>query len=644
MTLAGSTCRTRSIASKATKVASGSRYVANHPLFLAHRPRKPVVGDKLLLCRNASTGPSRNTQPPGSKSARKAANLDTQTPSAGAKAEMKGTPRGLFGLGPITLALLVLGLTVSGWAGYKFYYTETLYPPPVRAYLKVAIRATMDNDWAKAEAASRKAWEVALSLSPSEFKEDPHLKITGIAAKLGEILESQGKTREAYIVYVEALSELFPQFALYGTLDPDKDFSLFGTSNTVRHPDWSKLELGGKARLRAVGLANRAATLAQGMQRTKAATTPPVTKRPQQDSQRPDGSTSWPPTWTKSWEEIELQLRSFSVTQVLYLTSNTTGIPTSELSTSPDLDTRLPRWLSRMDLAGTCEGLAECYVRRGNIELALALYQTTFQFLLSSKQSMAFDISTAEPLLSTAEAPNNAMLMCMAAGVLTAMGGAVLGTHGPNAGSKAKPVEDLAQKNAVRSWCRESRHLVDAGRRLTGGTPYHNLMRDIQVLGRADKPNAKEIKALDLDDTFLSSLPDVPTQQSTLSDMHVAQEIRDKRLLYIDLKRIQEAGRRKKEAVWKSKTEGPIYGGETPAKRELTNADIWGAGEAAFKTNPLCERTWAAVLYNTGMVEMLDHNPSLAEQYFHLALEHSRRINFLEGVTRSKEALKDLPK
>ena len=100
-----------------------------------------------------------------------------------------------------------------------------------------------------------RAWEVALSIPPSEYKEDPHLKITGIAAKLGEILESQGKTQEAYTVYVEALAELFPQFALYGVSDPDKDYQLFGASNISRHPDWDKLELGGKVRLRAVGLA-----------------------------------------------------------------------------------------------------------------------------------------------------------------------------------------------------------------------------------------------------------------------------------------------------------------------------------------------------------------------------------------------------
>jgi hypothetical protein len=38
----------------------------------------------------------------------------------------------------------------------------------------------------------------------------------------------------------------------------------------------------------------------------------------------------------------------------------------------------------------------------------------------------------------------------------------------------------------------------------------------------------------------------------------------------------------------------------------------------------------------------MDDNKSLAEEYLQLALEHSRRINLIEGVARSKAALKSL--
>lgn len=80
----------------------------------------------------------------------------------------------------------------------------------------------------------------------------------------------------------------------------------------------------------------------------------------------------------------EALLTIWTVTQVLYLASNTTGIPTAQLSTSPELDLkyavsayghrniltnliRLPKWLSRLDLAAPCEGLAEYYVRNNEI-------------------------------------------------------------------------------------------------------------------------------------------------------------------------------------------------------------------------------------------------------------------------------------
>jgi hypothetical protein len=83
---------------------------------------------------------------------------------------------------------------------------------------------------------------------------------------------------------------------------------------------------------------------------------------------------------------------------------------------------------------------------------------------------------------------------------------------------------------------------------------------------------------------------------------------------------------------------------------------------SSLKGNTICERTWAVVLYNTGMVEAViisffssiflfadawsfvqfDGNTSIAEQYLQLALEQSRRINLLEGVQKSKAALRDL--
>lgn len=117
---------------------------------------------------------------------------------------------------------------------------------------------------------------------------------------------------------------------------------------------------------------------------------------------------------------------------------------------------------------------------------------------------------------------------------------------------------------------------------------------------------------------------------------------KDKRLAKLDLEKIQEAGRRLGEIALEGRMSQDV---KMPSSR--------------MTVNPTCERTWAVVLYNTGIVEMVSHcdryptlanqnypqmdgNNSIAEEYLQLALEHSRRTNLLEGVSRSKAALTSL--
>lgn len=196
---------------------------------------------------------------------------------------------------------------------------------------------------------SCRALELAYTTPPSELSPDPHIKLTGIAVKLGEALELSGKKSSALHVYIQTLGQLFPQFDVYkDDNDNHMTFNMDGTLDTEfkrerKHPDWKHLPVGGKSRLRAVGLANRAAMLAEGLQITNTLPPPPAASA----------------EWTKSWNAMELYLRTFSgtfffssvelcrvndissiVTQILYLASNTTGIPTSELATSPELDSK----------------------------------------------------------------------------------------------------------------------------------------------------------------------------------------------------------------------------------------------------------------------------------------------------------------
>lgn len=111
---------------------------------------------------------------------------------------------------------------------------------------------------------------------------------------------------------MQSLAEAFPQFNIYddggqgvnlsdenGTLREDKSFK-----KDPRHPDWKKIQLDGKARLRAVGLANRAAILAEGLARNPMQNmAPPVSV-----TSGNDGTVGW----ASNWSDIEMYLRTFS--------------------------------------------------------------------------------------------------------------------------------------------------------------------------------------------------------------------------------------------------------------------------------------------------------------------------------------------
>ncbi|PVF93398.1 hypothetical protein CPB86DRAFT_790178 [Serendipita vermifera] len=605
-------------------------------------------------------------------------NAQTAAPNASASG------RRLIRLGPLNITVLLLILSGAGWFGWRMYNISTTYPKPVRPHLRRGINAAMKEEWDVAEAAFRQALSTAYSLPPSEFSDEPHLKLTGIAAKLGECLEHAGKNKEAFTVYVETLGNLFEQFKVYDdraheeykVFDGGDLSSASGTSGRERHPDWDILPLSGKTRVRAVGFANRAALLAEMLQNPRTKIPPPhvlgePSSRDRKGEPKAKGQ-SCPPSWTKTWNSLELHLRTFSVTQMLYLASNTTGIPTAELSTSQYLDARLPRWLRRLDLAAPCEGLAEYYVRHGDIELALPLYQTSYQFLLpSSSLAAVANLSTTAPMGTSIESPLDATTMCIAASILTAMSAAVLGndkSQGQHKGSSPSLSGRLISGNntnqnsnphipAVRSWARESRYLVDLSRRVQGGSGYLRLLQGIHILGREDKPKEGEKAAPRSIFGDGAQAPQPPEDPSIKRSTNEPDQlfVRDKRLVKEDLGRIKEADRRVREAEFKEKTEGKGYGTSNwgtkkPESKDDANLSEmigaqWNVGVSNHlkgRDNPTCERTWAVVLYNTGMIEELDGDSSAAEDYFQLALQQSRKINLLEGVERSKAALRNL--
>ena len=124
--------------------------------------------------------------------------------------------------------------------------------------------------------------------------EDPFLKLSGISIQLAECLERAKKPKAAFEVYMQTLPDFFDQFSIYSPKPG---------SVPERHPGWDIAPLTGKGRLRAVGIANRAAMLAQQLQGTGVVL--PAC----------EGSTTTsvgPPPWTKSWEDIEMYLRTFA--------------------------------------------------------------------------------------------------------------------------------------------------------------------------------------------------------------------------------------------------------------------------------------------------------------------------------------------
>jgi hypothetical protein len=279
-----------------------------------------------------------------------------------------------------------------------------------------------------------------------------------------------------------------------------------------------------------------------------------------------------------------------------------------------------------MDMAAPCEALADCYVRRGEIEcvfdilehlrlftpyhlhrLALPLYQASYYFLLSRPVvSASSSISLTSPLSFVMGTPPDPTTMCIAASVLTAMSAAALGIENPRnmlmnrpptpssgsvvGGDPTNVSFKKSRLQAVRSWARESRYLVDLGRRGAGGKPYVNSMAGIDILGREDD-DSKSTSSKGVSRNAKSQESSRRAEDG--EDVDLAEK--DKRLVRLDLERIQEAERRLGESI----LEGRVL--QTGSARLSSKMTV----------NPTCEHTWSVVLYNTGIVELVSLTFSL---------------------------------
>jgi hypothetical protein len=160
-----------------------------------------------------------------------------------------------------------------------------------------------------------RAWETAKSLPIDSFKSQPHLKTSGIAICLGEVLEADNKQAEAYDIYVDALKQIQDAGIKYLT-DLEK--------------------------MRAVSLAYKLGELGEGLE------------KPKEEQEK----------WLTFAVETLLQ-------NVLQVTPSTNGQGTpQEEADSHNIvsELGLPDWVSSVDVAAPFEALATFYSKAGKLE------------------------------------------------------------------------------------------------------------------------------------------------------------------------------------------------------------------------------------------------------------------------------------
>jgi hypothetical protein len=160
-----------------------------------------------------------------------------------------------------------------------------------------------------------RAWETAKSLPIESFQSQPHLKTSGIAICLGEVLEADNKKTEAYDIYVDALKRI---------------------------QDAGIKDLTGPEKMRAVSLAYKLGELGEGLE------------KPKEEQEK----------WLTFAVETLLQ----NVLKVIP-TTNGQGTPHEEADSLIIIsELGLPDWVSTVDVAAPFEALGTFYSKAGKLE------------------------------------------------------------------------------------------------------------------------------------------------------------------------------------------------------------------------------------------------------------------------------------
>ncbi|KAF8587211.1 hypothetical protein K439DRAFT_852412 [Ramaria rubella] len=229
--------------------------------------------------------------------------------------------------------LAIIGLSATAYGVYDFYSSFAIWPAELREDLRPAIRAQQKGDLALSERYLRRAWQTCLTLSKDKLGQDPWLKISGIACKLGEVLEAANLPEKAYEIYAECCALMQSSAA----------------ANELSLPE----------RRRTIALALHLGELSEHLRK-----------------------------------EEEEQWLLWSVEEFIRISRATTGNPALHMDQPEATELILPNWTQKDEFEVALEALGSCYARQGNLEYALTLYLRALSLILppTSPQARA-DVS-----------------------------------------------------------------------------------------------------------------------------------------------------------------------------------------------------------------------------------------------------------
>ncbi|GLB42037.1 putative tpr domain-containing protein [Lyophyllum shimeji] len=294
---------------------------------------------------------------------------EKETVEKASEAELPPPPPQAQSMIPVLLTVaLLLGIAATAVAIYDVYGMLTMWPPEVRTDLRGALKARTKGDLELSERFLRRAYETSKMLPRESFKEEPYLKISGIAILLATVLEASGKNIQAYDVYLDALKLL---------QDADKEG-----------------KLSGREKLRAVSISYKLAEMAAAM------------SMPEDEEKHL--------VWAveailknvmRLGEKLERPEQAAKIESALPPDSDT-GVMITELA--------LPKWATKTDVAAPLEALGTFYAKAGRLDYAVPLYLQAISVLIPPEPEKASDEDR-----------------CRGAQVMSNLANVILRSHGP---------------------------------------------------------------------------------------------------------------------------------------------------------------------------------------------------------------------